>query len=59
MTHIKGCFFDLSQSLYRKVQELGLKNRYVNNSEFSLTIKLPPPLAYLPPQHLLTALENT
>ena len=49
-TYIKGCFFHLSQSVYRKVQDLGLKTIYSNNTE--------PALAYLPSQFVLTAFET-
>lgn len=34
--HIRGCFYHLTQSTHRKIQELGLENRYRNDNEFNL-----------------------
>ena len=58
MTYIKGCFFHLSQSAYRKVQELGLQSRYLSDPEFSVWIRMLPTLAYLPPQFVLSTFET-
>ena len=58
MTFIKGCFFHLAQSVHRKIQEFGLKTLYSNNAEFSLTVRMLPALAYLPPQFVFTACET-
>ena len=33
LAHSKGCFFHLSQSVHRKVQELGLQSRYSSDPE--------------------------
>ena len=57
-TYIKGCFFHLSQSVYRKVQDLGLKTIYSNNTAFSINVRMLPTLAYLPSQFVLTAFES-
>ena len=57
-TYIKGCFFHLSQSVYRKVQDLGLKTIYSNNTEFSINVRMLPALAYRPSQFVLTAFET-
>ena len=58
MTYIKACFFHLSQSVYRKVKELGLQNRYLNDTDFALICRMLPSLAYLPPQYVVTAFEQ-
>ena len=58
MTYIKACFFHLSQSVYRKVQEVGLQNRYLNDTDFGLICRMLPYLAYLPPQYVVTAFEQ-
>ena len=34
-TNIYGCLFHLSKNVYRKVQENGLTNDYINNQVFS------------------------
>ena len=57
-TFIRGCFFHLSQSVYRKVQDSGMKTLYSNNTEFSITVRMLTALAYLPPQFVLTAFET-
>ena len=56
--NIKGCFFHLSQSVYRKVQDLGLKTIYSNDTEFSINVRMLPALAYLPSQFVLKAFET-
>ena len=57
LTYVKGCFFYLSQAVYRKIQEVGLQTRYLNDLEFSLLLKMLPALAYLPPQHVVHTFE--
>ena len=44
MTDVKGCFFHLSQSVYRKVKELGLTTNYTHSIEMTLTIRMLPVL---------------
>ena len=46
-TEIKGCFFHLSQCVYRKVQEAGLQQRYQADADFSLTVKRYLPLLFV------------
>lgn len=59
LTYVKACcFFHLSQAVYRKVQEVGLQTRYLNDAELSLLIKMLPALAYLPPQHVVPTFES-
>lgn len=43
-----GCFFHLSQSVWRKVQTEGLKARYENDHEFAPWIRMIPALAFIP-----------
>ena len=45
---INGCFFHLSQKLYRKVQAEGLSRNYQEIPEFALKIKMLPILAFIP-----------
>ena len=44
----KGCFFHLGQSVWRKVQSLGLSKMYGENENFSLIVRHLPALAFLP-----------
>ncbi|KAL4141490.1 hypothetical protein QTP88_004120 [Uroleucon formosanum] len=46
--NIRGCFYYLCQSTYRKVQELGLSNRYQENEGFRLFCAMIDSLAFLP-----------
>ncbi|XP_042211389.1 uncharacterized protein LOC121858820 [Homarus americanus] len=44
----KGCFYHLTQSTWRKIQELGLGTHYNTNAEFRLFCGMIDALAYLP-----------
>ena len=48
-TNVKGCFFHLTQNIWRKVQAEGLQADYNQNEEFALKIRLLPALAYASP----------
>lgn len=45
---IKGCFYHLTQSVHRKIQELGLENLYRNDEAFSEYCRKLDSLAFLP-----------
>ena len=53
---IKGCFFHLSQCVYRKVQEAGLQQRY--QADFSRTVKMIPAIAFCPVADVVDAFET-
>ncbi len=44
----RGCFFHLSQAIWRKIQNLGLTNRYVNDNNCRLYCKLIAALEFIP-----------
>ncbi|KAL8571375.1 hypothetical protein ACOMHN_020367 [Nucella lapillus] len=46
--HCRGCFYHLSQSTWRKIQELGLAPRYHADQEFRLFCGMMDGLAFLP-----------
>jgi len=46
--NIRGCFYHLCQSTYRKVQALGLSNRYQEDEGFRLFCAMIDSLAFLP-----------
>ena len=48
-TEVKGCFFHLSQNIWRKVQELGLQADYIQDESLALRIRLLPALAFASP----------
>ena len=45
---INGCFFHLSQNVYRRVQVEGLSKNYQEDPEFALKIKMLPSMAFVP-----------
>ncbi|KAK9701402.1 hypothetical protein QE152_g30629 [Popillia japonica] len=49
---LKGCNFHFNQSIWRKVQELGLAKRYREDKDIRKHIKLTAALAHLPPQYI-------
>ena len=53
-----GCFFHLSQSLYRKIQSLGLQQLYANNSEFANRCKMVAAMAFVPVDQVSTVFEE-
>ena len=50
ITQVKACFFHLSQSVYRKLQSLGLQSEYHNDPDFELTMRMLPAIAFVPPE---------
>ena len=45
---VKGCYFHLKQSLWRKIQEIGASNLYANNREFAINCRMLAALAFAP-----------
>ena len=46
-TNIYGCLFHLSKNIYRKVQENGLSNQYLNDQVFRTNIRMICALAFV------------
>ena len=55
---LDGCFYRLSQCVYRKVQEEGLAQLYADDDNFALWIKMLPALAFVPLFVVVNAFEN-
>ncbi|XP_059169402.1 uncharacterized protein LOC131951125 [Physella acuta] len=55
---VKGCFFHLSQNIYRKIQDSGLQQLYQVDSEFALKLRMLPALAFVPIEHMSYAFEK-
>ncbi|XP_073400393.1 uncharacterized protein [Dendrobates tinctorius] len=53
-----GCSFHLKQSVWRKVQNEGLKMQYQGDHEFARWIHMIPALAFLPPQNVVQSFEE-
>jgi hypothetical protein len=55
----RGCFFHLSQCLWRKTQQIeGMQEKYRNDPDFALQIRHLAALAYVPEAEVMTSFEN-
>lgn len=54
---VTGCFYHLSQSVYRKIQSEGLQNTYATDEAFALYAQMVPALAFVPVNDVITAFE--
>ncbi|KAL4085498.1 hypothetical protein QTP88_027356 [Uroleucon formosanum] len=57
-TSINGCFFHLSQCIWRHLQEAGLQKNYIQDSEFALHIRMLPALAFVPQNKVIKDYEK-
>ena len=55
---LSACLFHLSQSIYRKVVEIGFKERYHRDTEFSVKVKCFPALALLPTDDVVDGFDE-
>jgi len=51
-------YFHLTQSIYRKIQNVGLSNKYLNDNNFNLLARQIPALAFLPINMVRDAWSN-
>ena len=51
------CYFQLTQSFNRKINQLGLKTYYENFPEFNLPLQMSPALAHAPPAQVKASFE--
>lgn len=54
---VHGCFFHLRQSIYRKIQALGLQTKYGTNKKFNHHIKMITCLAFVPIEDMVAAYQ--
>ena len=57
-TQVKGCFYHFSQNVYRKIQEHGLQQRYQEDTDFALKLRMIPALTFVLPQDVIAAFEE-
>lgn len=57
-TQVKGCFFHFGQCIWRKIQACGLKQRYENDPEFALRLRMLSALAFVPIGAVTNAFES-
>ena len=55
---IQRCFFHLSQSVWRKTQEVGLSVQYTGQQEVRRVVKSVAALAFIPPTDVVAAFEE-
>ena len=55
---IKGCFYHLSQDVYRNVQHHGLKEAYIDDPDLSLKIRMLPAIAFVPVEDTARAFDG-
>lgn len=51
----RGCFFHHNQCIWRRVQALGLQQRYQDDEVFALQVRMLPALAFVPPDDVIRA----
>ncbi|CAI6355960.1 unnamed protein product [Macrosiphum euphorbiae] len=54
-TSVCGCFFHLSQSIWRRLKNLGFQKRYMEDSEFALQIRMMAALSFVPEEDVENA----
>jgi MULE transposase domain/FLYWCH zinc finger domain len=54
---VRGCYFHLTQSVQRKIQELGLKTDYESNDELRIAVRYLPALSMVPPEDVVQAFD--
>lgn len=54
---VTGCYFHLTQSVLRKVNEIGLKSKYEDDIEVRCYIRCLPALAFVPTDDVIEAFE--
>ena len=57
-TDLFACFFHLCNNVWRKVQRAGLQQRYEDDAEFSIFVRMIMALAFIPLADLDTAFDE-
>lgn len=52
-----GCFFHFTQCIWRHIQSFGLKQRYENDADFALKMRMLAALAFVPQEDVQNAFE--
>ena len=55
---VPGCFFHLTQNIYRQVQKAGFTTKYWNDEEYAHAIRMIPALAFLKTNDVYSAFED-
>ena len=55
---IQGCFYHLSQAIYRKVQSTALQQEYQTNEDLNIKIRMLTALAFVPVHEIVESFEH-
>lgn len=55
---VHGCFFHFQQSIWRKIQEVGLRTKYARDPEFALHMRYPAALAFIQPDKVVDSFKQ-
>ena len=55
---VKGCFYHLSSNIWKKIQHLGFQERFQNEADFAIRLKMLAATAFLPPAQVINGFEE-
>lgn len=55
---ISGCFFHLASNIWKKIQSIGMQQRYNEDFELALHMRMIPALAFVPPDQVIDVFER-
>ena len=55
---ITDCFYYVFSNIYKRIQELGLQQRYNEDQDFTLSLRMVSAIAYLPPNDVTQGFEQ-
>ena len=53
-----GCFYYLCSNMWKRIQQSGLQERYINDPEFALHLRMISALAFLPPNDVQNSFDQ-
>ena len=53
-----GCFYHLCSNMWKRIQQSGLQERYINDPEFALHLRMISALAFLPPNDVQNSFDQ-
>ncbi|CAF1305710.1 unnamed protein product [Rotaria sordida] len=57
-SNVNGCFFHLTQNIYRQVQQAGFTIKYGNDEEYAHAVRMLPALAFLKTNDIFSTFED-
>ncbi|XP_066914227.1 uncharacterized protein [Clytia hemisphaerica] len=55
---VNGCFFHLTSNVWKKIQSLGMQQRYIDHPDFALHVRMIPALAFIPEDDVIDVFEE-